>query len=207
MCDRSGLAFWIVISLITVLTGAATACIPSGAPSPTPSPSSVEGAATAAPSDSPPGETPSVMTSSSPSPTSTPPPETSSERQGNADVVHVRAVQTAGPEPGEGEGTWTFRVTVEHPDTGWDDYADGWDVVTPDGNVLKPDPDADFTRTLLHPHVDEQPFTRGQSGIVIPEEVTEVRVRAHDIVDGYGGKEVIVHLTESSGPGFEVERD
>lgn len=117
----------------------------------------------------------------------------------NADVVHVRAVESE-------DGTWTFHVTVEHPDTGWEDYADGWDVVTPDGEVLKPDPESEFTRTLLHPHVEEQPFTRSQSGIVIPEGVTKVRVRAHDLVDGYGGKEVVVDLTESSGPNFEVER-
>ena len=125
---------------------------------------------------------------------------------GNADVVRVQAVQTDGPPPGEGTGTWTFHVTVEHPDTGWEDYADGWDVVTPNGTVLKPDPESAFTRTLLHPHVDEQPFTRSQSGIVIPGGVTEVRVRAHDIVDGYGGQEVAVDLTASSGPNFEVEK-
>jgi len=119
---------------------------------------------------------------------------------GNADVVHVRAVES-------GDGTWTFHVTVEHPDTGWEDYADGWDVVTPDGEVLKLDPESEFTRTLLHPHVEEQPFTRSQSGIVIPEGITEVRVRAHDIVDGYGGEEVVVDLTTSSGPSFEVERE
>lgn len=118
---------------------------------------------------------------------------------GNADVVHVRAVAS-------GDGTWTFHVTVEHPDTGWEDYADGWDVVTPEGEVLKPDPESEFSRTLLHPHVNEQPFTRSQSGITIPEGVTEVRVRAHDLVDGYGGEEVVVDLTESSGPNFEVER-
>jgi hypothetical protein len=126
---------------------------------------------------------------------------------GNADVVHVRAVQTAGPAPGEGATTWTFHVTVEHPDTGWEDYADGWDVVTPEGEVLKPDPGAPFTRLLLHPHVDEQPFTRSQSGVVVPAGTTEVRVRAHDIVDGYGGQEVVVDMTASLGPNFEVERE
>ena len=119
--------------------------------------------------------------------------------QANADVVHVRAVQSA-------DGTWTFHVTVEHPDTGWEDYADGWDVVTPDGQVLKPDEGSQYTRTLLHPHENEQPFTRSQSGIAIPEGVTEVRVRAHDLVDGFGGQEVVVDLTAGSGPNFEVER-
>jgi hypothetical protein len=97
-------------------------------------------------------------------------------------------------------------VTVQHPDTGWEDYADGWDVLTPAGTVLKPDPDSPFTRLLLHPHENEQPFTRSQSGIDIPSDVTEVRVRAHDLVDGYGGREVVVDLTADVGESFEVER-
>jgi hypothetical protein len=131
------------------------------------------------------------------SPTATTVPATKGD--GNADVISVRAVLEQG-------GTWTFHVTVEHPDTGWEDYADGWDVLTPAGEVLRPDRSSQFTRLLLHPHENEQPFTRSQSGIVIPEGVTQVRVRAHDIVDGYGGHEVLVDLTRSSGPDFEVQR-
>jgi hypothetical protein len=118
----------------------------------------------------------------------------------NADVIFVRAEKD--PEP----DSWTFQVTVQHPDTGWDDYADGWDVVLPDGTVVKPDPDSPFTRQLLHPHQEEQPFTRSQSGILIPAEVTIVHVRAHDLVDGFGGEEIIVDLTRESGPAFEVIR-
>ena len=116
----------------------------------------------------------------------------------NADVEFVRATQAA-------SGTWTFAVTVRHPDTGWDDYADGWDVLTPEGAVLKPDPDSPFTRLLTHPHETEQPFTRSQAGIVIPDGVTRVRVRAHDRVDGFGGREVWVDLMVQSGPDFSVE--
>lgn len=67
-------------------------------------------------------------------------------------------------------------------------------------------PDSPFSRLLLHPHENEQPFTRSQSGIVIPAGVTQVRVRAHDLVDGFGGREVLVDLTLASGEGFEVER-
>lgn len=119
---------------------------------------------------------------------------------GNADVLFVRAVQAA-------DESWTFNVTVQHPDTGWEDYADGWDVLTPNGTVLRPDAESQFTRTLLHPHVEEQPVTRSQSGIVIPLDVTEVRVRAHDIVDGFGGREVVVDLARTSGADFEVERN
>jgi hypothetical protein len=127
------------------------------------------------------------------------PTEVAGNEQGNADVTYVRAVENA-------DGRWTFYVTVEHPDTGWEDYADGWDVVLRDGTVVKPDPESPFTRLLLHPHTNEQPFTRSQSGIVLPEGVSEVRVRAHDIVDGYGGTEVVVDLAADSGPDFKVER-
>ena len=97
-------------------------------------------------------------------PTDVPSPTPPSERVADADVLHVRAVQAS-------SGKWTFHVTVRHPDTGWQDYADGWDVVAPDGAALRPDPSGPFTRLLLHPHETEQPFTRSQSRIVIPEGV------------------------------------
>lgn len=106
---------------------------------------------------------------------------------GNADVVNALARNTA---PGE----WSFSVTVSHPDTGWEDYADGWDIVLPDGTVVKPAANEEFTRTLWHPHVNEQPFTRSQGGVKIPAGVKEVMVRAHDKRDGYGGKTVNLTL-------------
>ena len=73
----------------------------------------------------------------------------------DAHVEMVRAVQA-------NDGLWAFHVTVRHPDTGWDDYADGWDIVLPDGSVLKRNEDDPFTRLLTHPHETEQPFTRSQ---------------------------------------------
>lgn len=106
---------------------------------------------------------------------------------GNADVVKAQAHNTA---PGE----WSFSVTVSHPDTGWEDYADGWDIVLPDGVVVKPAVNEEFTRTLWHPHVDEQPFTRSQGGVKIPAGVDQVTVRAHDKRDGFGGKTLILTL-------------
>ena len=101
-------------------------------------------------------------------------------RAGEADVVRAEALA-------EGGGAWRFHVTVAHADTGWDHYADKWDVVAPDGAVLG-------TRVLVHPHETEQPFTRSLGGVEIPEGVAEVTLRAHDSVHGYGGKEVTVEL-------------
>lgn len=83
--------------------------------------------------------------------------------------------------------TWRFDVTVLHPDTGWDHYADGWQVEDAEGNVLG-------LRVLAHPHVNEQPFTRSQSGIVIPEGTTKVFVRARCIVDGWNAEAVAFSL-------------
>jgi hypothetical protein len=59
---------------------------------------------------------------------------------------------------------------------------------------------------LLHPHDTEQPFSRSQSGIIIPLDVTQVTVRAHDLVDGFGGQEVVVDLTADSGDNFSIDR-
>lgn len=135
-----------------------------------------------------------------PSPTAVRGEETRGPSSADADVTFVRAVKE------DEENSWTFHVTVEHPDTGWEDYADGWDVVLPDGEVIKPDPASPFTRLLLHPHENEQPFTRSQRGVIIPEGVSTVRVRAHDLVDGFGGREVVVDLTVEDGPNYEVVR-
>lgn len=74
---------------------------------------------------------------------------------------------------------WRFAVTVRHADAGWDHYADGWEVSAPDGTRLG-------YRELLHPHVAEQPFTRSLAGVVVPEGVGSVTVRAHDGVHGWG---------------------
>ena len=80
--------------------------------------------------------------------------------------------------------SWRFDVTIRHADTGWDHYADGWTVLAPDGTELG-------HRELLHPHVEEQPFTRSLSGVAIPAGVTEVLIRPHDSVHGPGSDFVL----------------
>ena len=78
----------------------------------------------------------------------------------------------------DNQGSFRFDVTLEHSDTGWDHYADGWEVISPAGEVLG-------KRVLAHPHVDEQPFTRSLSGVQVPAGVNTVSIRAHDSVHGY----------------------
>ncbi|MBD3664881.1 hypothetical protein [Sulfitobacter aestuariivivens] len=73
---------------------------------------------------------------------------------------------------------WRFDVTLSHKDTGWEDYADGWRVLDPEGRELG-------VRKLAHPHVEEQPFTRSLSGVRIPQDVTEVGIQASDSRGGW----------------------
>ena len=98
---------------------------------------------------------------------------------GKADVENATARKSG--------ATWTISATVRHADEGWKHYANSFQVLTMDGKVLG-------TRVLVHPHVNEQPFTRSLSGVTIPENIKKVRIRAGDLVHGYGGKEVILTL-------------
>jgi hypothetical protein len=78
-------------------------------------------------------------------------------------------------------GTFTVAASVSSADTGWDKYADAWQVRDGDGNVLG-------ERVLTHPHENEQPFTRSQGGITIPEGLKEVTIAARDSVAGFCGE-------------------
>ena len=99
---------------------------------------------------------------------------------GEADVVAIEFERS-------GKQTHSFNVTVSHADQGWDHYADRWEIIAPDGEILA-------TRVLAHPHTNEQPFTRSLSGVKIPANIHQVTVRAHDSVHAYGGttKRVVV---------------
>lgn len=103
---------------------------------------------------------------------------TSQLQANEADVIKVRV---------ECHVNCNFHVTLQHADTGWDHYANQWDVVAPDGSVLG-------SRVLYHPHVNEQPFTRSLSGVKIPADIKQVTIRAKDSVHGYGGMEKQVDL-------------
>ena len=47
---------------------------------------------------------------------------------------------------------------------------------------------------LNHDHATEQPFTRTQSGVDIPNGVDSVTIEGRDKVSGYGGKTIEVAL-------------
>lgn len=95
------------------------------------------------------------------------------------DIVEAEATET--------DGTWTFDVTVSSPYDTPERYADGWRVLDADGEVLG-------EHELGHDHADEQPFTRTQQGVTIPDGVAEVTIEGRDQANGYGGDTVVVDL-------------
>ncbi|MFV1997574.1 MAG: hypothetical protein ACC641_06130 [Acidiferrobacterales bacterium] len=95
--------------------------------------------------------------------------------------------------------TWHVSTTLRHGDTGWEHYADAWRVVDSMGRELG-------KRVLVHPHENEQPFTRSQGGISIPANITVVFVEAHDKKHGWNKERVRVDLNRSSGKRYRVSR-
>ena len=96
--------------------------------------------------------------------------------------------------------TWRFDVTLKHADSGWKHYADEWKIVTRNGEVLG-------TRTLLHPHVDEQPFTRSLARVKIPSQIKIVHIVAKDTVHGVSSKVAEVALGSGKIKKISLEPD
>ena len=90
---------------------------------------------------------------------------------GQAEVVGVSV--TGNP------GDYAFSVTVGSPDQGCGAYADWWEVISEEGELL-------YRRVLLHSHVEEQPFSRSGGPVKIQPGDTVI-VRAHMSDAGYGG--------------------
>lgn len=100
------------------------------------------------------------------------------------EVVNVKATQAS-------DKTWNFAVTLKHADEGWDHYANEWQVIAPDNKILA-------TRTLYHPHVNEQPFTRGTQGVKIPDDIKTVRIIAKDTVHGLSKNALELELASNT---------
>ena len=85
------------------------------------------------------------------------------------------------------ERTFDVAVTISSPYDTPERYADGWRLLASDGTVLG-------EHELTHDHASEQPFTRTQYDLQIPEGVDEVTVEGRDLVNGFGGETVTVEV-------------
>ncbi len=54
--------------------------------------------------------------------------------------------------------------------------------------MLGPDGTVYGEHELTHDHAGEQPFTRTQEGVAIPDGIDEVTIEGRDLVNGYGGR-------------------
>ena len=98
----------------------------------------------------------------------------------------------------QSNNAWNVNVTLRHDDSGWDHYADAWRVIDAQDGVLG-------TRTLFHPHVNEQPFTRSHS-MNIPAAVVTVFIEAHDKVHGWSGQRLKIDLSQAQDGQLKVNR-
>ncbi|MBA2441420.1 MAG: hypothetical protein H0V53_03305 [Rubrobacter sp.] len=112
------------------------------------------------------------------------PPEGASENgeDGAEEQAHPDVEEAELERSGEG---WSLSVTISSPYDSPERYADGWRVLSPDGEILG-------EHELGHDHANEQPFTRTQTGLEIPEGVEEITVEGRDLENGYGGETVTV---------------
>ncbi|MBD3671686.1 MAG: hypothetical protein HUJ29_13025 [Gammaproteobacteria bacterium] len=97
------------------------------------------------------------------------------------------------------QGGFYVSVTLKHDDTGWEHYADAWQVVDESGKVLG-------KRVLYHPHENEQPFTRSLRGLKIPSSTRIVYVEAHDKVHGWSPQRVRLDLASPQGERYQIQR-
>lgn len=84
--------------------------------------------------------------------------------------------------------SWSLDVTMSSEYDTPERYADGWRVLDPDGNELG-------AMELTHDHAGEQPFTRTQTGLEIPDGIDRITIEGHDLENGYGGATLEVDLS------------
>lgn len=107
----------------------------------------------------------------------------------NVEIVKVVLTKDA--------GTWRADVTLNHADSGWNHYADAWRLVDEKGNEIG-------MRTLYHPHVNEQPFTRSLSDFHISKDKKIIFVEAHDNKHGWSPGKVKINLEKTSGAKYQI---
>jgi len=98
----------------------------------------------------------------------------------NEDIARVADVKVRLDSPDQ-PGIFHISVTIEHQDTGWDDYIEAWELVGADGKVFA-------SRPFFEPTLETQQTVTALSGVIIPQDVKTVLVRARNYPNGVEGE-------------------
>lgn len=103
--------------------------------------------------------------------------------QSNPRIADVKVKRDSSDQP----GIYHVKVTIEHEDTGWDDYVDAWEIVGSDGSVLG-------VRPFFEPELDRGRTVTALAGVVISKDVKTVTIRTRKHPHGYQGAPVEVTI-------------
>jgi len=95
--------------------------------------------------------------------------------------------------------SWNISVTLKHKDTGWNHYANAWQVVDEHNKLIG-------KRVLHHPHINEQPFTRSLYSVNVPAGTKIIIIEATDSVHGLSSDRLRIDLNKSSGKRYKINR-
>lgn len=97
------------------------------------------------------------------------------------------------------DNSWNISVRLKHKDTGWDHYANAWQVVDVNNKLLG-------KRVLFHPHVNEQPFTRSLYSVKLPVDTKIIYIEATDSVHGLSSDRLRIDLSKASGKRYNINK-
>jgi hypothetical protein len=101
---------------------------------------------------------------------------------GGADVIDGKITR-------DSNGRYSVFATIQHNDEEPKHFVNKFQVLTPDGKVIG-------EMYFLESHLHEQPFVGMAQSVKVPDGVRELRLRAHDRLHGYSGKEFKLKVPE-----------
>lgn len=104
----------------------------------------------------------------------------------DADAARITDVEVKRDSPDQ-PGIFHIKVTIEHDDTGWDDYVESWEVIGPEDQPLG-------VRPFFEPELEQGKTVSALAGVVIPSDIKTVTIRARSHPQGFEGPPVEVNI-------------